>query len=242
MLQLPVFDGLADTVVLGPDGDRLGRFQLINLHICHSQGGDDGRCARRRQLSSSISLSQAFAVFVEIGDYDTLTRNMTVRASRVPTPHHILTTRCTPCLLSPCAARCTTILRRCSASSSSSRRARRRCRSRPSRHRRRLLCCRLVCRHLLLRRRRRLLCAAASCFAAAATGSQPAFSCAQTNTLLGVADRSHREPASSAAAWAHYFCVLQAKKVEKKEEEAAVAGEARGQEPQWCVCAFDLRA
>lgn len=87
MLQLPVFDGLAGPVHLGPDGDRLGRFQLINLHIC--QDGDDGRCGRRRQLSSSISLSQTFAAFVEVGDYDTLTRNMTVRASRVPTPHQV---------------------------------------------------------------------------------------------------------------------------------------------------------
>ena len=81
MLQLPAFDGLAGPFTLNPDGDRLGRSMLINLQIC--SGGDN--CARRRRLdSSSISLAQTSASTVEVGVYDALTRNLTVRARLFP--------------------------------------------------------------------------------------------------------------------------------------------------------------
>lgn len=71
MLELPVFDGLAGPVKLGPDGDRLGSFRIINFQIC-SGGG----CGRRR-LASWIGLDMG-ATFVEVGSYDSLTENLTV--------------------------------------------------------------------------------------------------------------------------------------------------------------------
>ena len=77
ILALPSFDGLAGPVTLGPDGDRLGRYEVVNFQVC--SGGANSRCGRRRlQLGSSISLSQTVATFVTVGAYDTLTRNLTV--------------------------------------------------------------------------------------------------------------------------------------------------------------------
>ena len=57
ILALPTFDGLAGPVTLGADGDRLGRFEVVNFQVC--SGGADSRCGQRRRLSSAISLSQA---------------------------------------------------------------------------------------------------------------------------------------------------------------------------------------
>ena len=76
ILALPTFDGLAGPVTLGADGDRLGRFEVVNFQVC--SGGADSRCGQRRRLSSAISLSQTVAAFVKVGAYETLTRNLTV--------------------------------------------------------------------------------------------------------------------------------------------------------------------
>ena len=76
ILAQPTFDGLAGPVTLGPDGDRLGRYEVVNFQVC--SGGAGSQCGRRRQLSSSISLSQTVAAFVTVGTYDTITRNLTV--------------------------------------------------------------------------------------------------------------------------------------------------------------------
>ena len=78
MLRLPVFDGLAGPVSLGSDGDRLGRFRIVNLQICG--GGESSLCAQRRRLDSWIGLNMG-ATFVEVGTYDSLTKILTVSES-----------------------------------------------------------------------------------------------------------------------------------------------------------------
>ena len=69
ILKLPAFEGAAGPVHLGSDGDRLGRLKVINMQMAVGQ---------RRRLASSVSLGEVIAAFVEVGDYDALTKNMTV--------------------------------------------------------------------------------------------------------------------------------------------------------------------
>ena len=79
MLQLPAFEGLTGSVRLGSDGDRLARFTLVNLYVCTTK--DDSRCGRRRLASpgSTLSLEQTRAAFVTVGEYDSITQDLTVR-------------------------------------------------------------------------------------------------------------------------------------------------------------------
>ena len=77
MLQLPAIEGLTGPIQLGDDGDRLARFTLVNLQIFT---GADSSCERRRRLASSISLSETRVAFMEVGEYDSLTRRLTVSA------------------------------------------------------------------------------------------------------------------------------------------------------------------
>ena len=75
MLSMPPFEGVAGRVVLDEYGDRLGSLQLYNLQIRSGLGGGGG--GRRRRLSTSIGLDMS-AAFVEVGSYDSLTRDLTV--------------------------------------------------------------------------------------------------------------------------------------------------------------------
>jgi hypothetical protein len=80
MLQLPAFEGLTGPIQLGEDGDQLGRFTLVNLHFFT---GADSSCKRRRQLaSSSISLTETRVAYIAVGEYDSLTRRLTVSIAR----------------------------------------------------------------------------------------------------------------------------------------------------------------
>ena len=92
ILKQPAFEGAAGPVHLGNDGDRLGRLKVINMQMAIGQ---------RRRLASSVSLGEVIAAFVEVGDYDALTKNMTVShpipLSRVPhIPLAVHQTRRTP--------------------------------------------------------------------------------------------------------------------------------------------------
>merc|ERR1719272_2141065 len=75
MLQLPAFEGVTGPVQLGDDGDVLARHTLVNLQMFT---GADIPCERRRQLESSISLPETRVAFFEVGEYDSLTRRLTV--------------------------------------------------------------------------------------------------------------------------------------------------------------------
>ena len=78
MLQMPTFEGLTGPVKLGDDGDRLAPFTLVNLQI--STGAADNPCERprRRQLGSSINLPTTRVAFRKVGQYDSLTKRLTV--------------------------------------------------------------------------------------------------------------------------------------------------------------------
>ena len=79
MTLLAAFEGLTGSVRLGSDGDRLARFTLVNLYVCTTK--DDSRCGRRRLASpgSTLSLEQTRAAFVTVGEYDSITQDLTVR-------------------------------------------------------------------------------------------------------------------------------------------------------------------
>lgn len=78
MLNLPALQGLTGPIKLGDDGDRLARFTLVNLQV--SIGVADSSCAlrQRRQLGTSVNLLKTMATFVDVGEYDSLTKLLTV--------------------------------------------------------------------------------------------------------------------------------------------------------------------
>ena len=80
MLQLPVFEGVTGPVQLGDDGDKLARFQLVNLQALT---GPDICEQRRRRLASSISLPESRVAFVRVGEYDSFTRHLEVSSAHV---------------------------------------------------------------------------------------------------------------------------------------------------------------
>lgn len=82
MLQLPAFEGVSGPIKLGDDGDLLARFTLVNLQM---STGAETPCERRRRLASSISLPETRVAFVEVGEYDSLTRRLTVSFVHVHT-------------------------------------------------------------------------------------------------------------------------------------------------------------
>ena len=80
MLQLPVFEGVTGPVQLGDDGDKLARFQLVNLQALT---GPDICERRRRRLASSISLPESRVAFIGVGEYDSFTRHLEVSSAHV---------------------------------------------------------------------------------------------------------------------------------------------------------------
>ena len=80
MLQLPVFEGVTGPVQLGDDGDKLARFELVNLQVLT---GPDTCEQRRRRLASSISLPESRVAFVRVGKYDSFTRHLEVSSAHV---------------------------------------------------------------------------------------------------------------------------------------------------------------
>jgi len=132
MLQLPAFEGVSGPIKLGDDGDLLARFTLVNLQMFT---GAESPCERRRQLASSISLPETRVAFVEVGEYDSLTRRLTVsfhlytciHTCRIPT-HRTDLDRCRKTVLSSRKARRLCQLRRSATAMCQNRNTTRTCR------------------------------------------------------------------------------------------------------------------
>ena len=78
ILNLPAVQGLTGPIQVGANGDRLARFTLVNLQVAIGAADSSCELRQRRQLGVSVDLLKTSASFVEVGEYDAITKLLTV--------------------------------------------------------------------------------------------------------------------------------------------------------------------